>query len=152
MKKYLTGFAMLTAMSGAHAQSSVTLYGLIDAGLTYISNEGGSHLFEFQDGANFGSRIGFKGSEDLGGGLKAIFQLENGFTLGTGQLRNNGALFGRQAFVGLASDHYGTLTMGNQYDFIADYITPFNINGYASVYAGQAVARGGLNVLAIIHI
>ncbi|SDR51089.1 outer membrane protein OmpU [Paraburkholderia fungorum] len=136
MKKYLTGFAMLIAVSSAHAQSSVTLYGLIDAGFTYINNQGGGKLYEFQDGANFGNRFGFKGSEDLGGGLKAVFQLENGFSLGTGQLRNNGALFGRQAFVALQSN-YGTLTMGNQYDFIADYITPFNLNGYASVYAGH---------------
>ncbi|MBB5443719.1 MULTISPECIES: porin [unclassified Paraburkholderia] len=136
MKKYLTGTVMLVAMSGAHAQSSVTLYGLIDAGFTYISNQGGGRLYKFQDGANFGNRFGFKGSEDLGGGLKAIFTLENGFSLGTGQLRNNGALFGRQAFVGIASP-YGTVTMGNQYDFIADYITPFNLNGYASVYAGH---------------
>ncbi|MEI7297982.1 porin [Paraburkholderia tropica] len=136
MKKYLLGALLLAAFGGAHAQSSVTLYGLIDAGLTYINNQGGGRLFEFQDGANFGSRFGLKGSEDLGGGLKAIFTLENGFTLGTGALRNNGALFGRQAFVGLSSP-YGTLTMGNQYDFVADYITPFNLNGYASVYAGH---------------
>lgn len=136
MKKNLFGAALMVAVGSAHAQSSVTLYGIIDAGFTYINNQGGERLIEFQDGANYGSRIGFKGSEDLGGGMKAIFQLENGFSLGTGQLRNNGALFGRQAFVGLSSN-YGTVTMGNQYDFVADYITPFNLNGYASVYAGH---------------
>lgn len=137
MKKYLSGAVLVLATSGAYAQSSMTLYGIIDAGFTYVSNQGGNHLYEFQDGDNFGNRFGLKGSEDLGGGMKAIFTLENGFSLGTGALRNNGALFGRQAFVGISSTHYGTLTMGNQYDFVADYLTPFNLNGYASVYAGH---------------
>lgn len=136
MKKYLLGAALLGAMGSASAQSSVTLYGVIDAGLTYLSNEGGSHLYEFQDGANFGNRWGLKGTEDLGGGYKAVFQLENGFSLGTGQLRNGGALFGRQAFVGMSTP-YGTVTGGRQYDFISDYINQYNLNGYASVYAGH---------------
>lgn len=136
MKRFLLCAALLGAAGSANAQSSVTLYGVIDAGLTYISNQGGAHLFEAQDGDNFGNRIGFKGSEDLGGGLKAIFQLENGFSLNTGALRNGGALFGRQAFVGISSP-YGTITAGNQYDFINDYINQYNLNGYASVYAGH---------------
>ncbi|MDE1180020.1 porin [Paraburkholderia sp.] len=136
MKKLLLCAALLSTVGVAHAQSSITLYGVIDAGLTYINNQGGGRLIEFQDGANFGNRFGLKGSEDLGGGMKAIFQLENGFSLGTGALRNGGALFGRQSFVGLSTP-YGTITGGNQYDFVADYINPYNLNGYASVYAGH---------------
>ncbi|WP_347558093.1 porin [Robbsia sp. KACC 23696] len=133
-------FAAMMALGGAgvaHAQSNVTLYGIIDAGITYVSNQSGNHQFKFEDGANFGNRWGLKGSEDLGGGLRAIFDLQNGFALGTGALRQNGAEFGREAFVGLSSDKYGTLTFGNQYDFIFDTITPFNVNGYASVYSGH---------------
>ncbi|MCP1117995.1 outer membrane protein OmpU [Robbsia andropogonis] len=128
-------FAM-GATSNVHAQSSVTLYGIIDAGITYVSNQAGKHQFKFEDGANFGNRWGLKGSEDLGDGMKAIFDLENGFSLGTGAFRQNGAEFGRQAYVGLATP-YGTVTFGNQYDFIFDTITPFNVNGYASVYSGH---------------
>ena len=84
MKKTL----MVAALSGvfataAHAQSSVTLYGLIDAGLTYTNNQGGSHNSKTTSGAVNGSRWGLRGSEDLGGGLKAIFTLENGFNIAT---------------------------------------------------------------------
>ncbi|MCY0388016.1 porin [Robbsia sp. Bb-Pol-6] len=136
MKRSLLGVALTLLASGTYAQGSVTLYGIIDAGLTYVSNEGGHRLFEAQDGANFGNRIGFKGTEDLGGGMKALFVLENGFSLNTGVMRQGGLEFGRQAFVGL-SNPYGTLTLGRQYDFIYDYITPFNLNGYASVYSGH---------------
>src|ERR1700743_3847071 len=80
MKKTL----MVAALSGifataAHAQSSVTLYGLIDAGLTYTNNQGGSHNFKESSGSISGSRWGLRGSEDLGGGLQAIFTLDNGF-------------------------------------------------------------------------
>jgi len=137
MKKMLCGTSLALMACATHAQSSVTLYGVIDAGVTYISNQGGSHLFEFQDGVNFGNRWGLKGTEDLGGGLSAVFQLENGFSLGTGTLGQGGKEFGRQAFVGLSSDKYGKITLGNQYDFINDYINPYNLNGYASVYGGH---------------
>ncbi|MET3234164.1 UNVERIFIED_ORG: outer membrane protein OmpU [Burkholderia sp. 1263] len=136
MKKLLLCAALLGAVGNASAQSSVTLYGIIDTGFTYINNQQGKYLLKFQDGANFGNRLGFKGVEDLGNGFKAIFQLESGFSLATGALRNNGALFGRRALIGVASP-YGTITAGNQYDFIFDYITPYNLNGYASVYAGH---------------
>ena len=80
MKKTL----MVAALTGvfataAHAQSSVTLYGLIDAGLTYTNNQGGSHNFKESSGSISGSRWGLRGSEDLGDGLKAVFDLESGF-------------------------------------------------------------------------
>ncbi|WP_175852714.1 porin [Burkholderia anthina] len=62
---------VLTCMSaGAYAQSSVALYGLIDAGVTYVSNQSGNRLYQFADGINFGNRFGLLGSEDLGGGYK----------------------------------------------------------------------------------
>ncbi len=103
------------APGASRAQSSVTLYGILDAGITYVSNTGGSHVFKFDDGVSYGNRIGFKGTEDLGGGLKAVFVLESGFRLGNGQLGFGGAQFGRQAYVGL-QNNWGTLSFGNQLD------------------------------------
>ena len=82
----LTGFGL--ALSGiAHAQSSVTLYGIIDEAVRYDThqNKSGGHLFTMGSGGEIqGSRWGLQGYEDLGGGLQAIFQLENGFSAVTG--------------------------------------------------------------------
>jgi predicted porin len=91
--------AMLGAAGAAQAQSSVTLYGVVDAGLGYVSNanQASDSLWGMINGNLSGSRWGLKGTEDLGGGLKAIFQLENGFDPGTGQLNQGGREFGRQA-------------------------------------------------------
>jgi predicted porin len=74
------------------------------------------------------SRFGLRGSEDLGGGLKAIFTLESGFGIGNGKLSNNGGMFNRQAFVGLSSQ-YGTVTLGRQYDSVQDYLAPLTATG-----------------------
>ncbi len=85
----LSGLALaasaVCAPTAVHAQSSVTLYGILDAGITYVNNAGGAHQFKFDDGISYGNRIGFKGVEDLGGGLQAVFVLESGFHLGNGQ-------------------------------------------------------------------
>ncbi|WP_233857650.1 porin [Paraburkholderia sp. HD33-4] len=109
----------------AHAQNSVTLYGVIDTGLMYIHNSGGySTQVSMTSGSVSGSRFGLKGSEDLGGGLKAIFQLENGFNSDNGKLGQGGRMFGRQAFVGLSGDSWGTVTLGRQYDPLVDLIQP----------------------------
>ncbi|CAE6851867.1 Outer membrane porin protein [Paraburkholderia aspalathi] len=121
------------ASAQVFAQSSVTLYGIIDAGLTYVSNIGGAHAYLFDDGVSYGNRVGFMGTEDLGGGNKAVFKLENGFRLGNGRLNQGGALFGRQAYVGLAND-WGTLTLGNQYDFAFDFTAANNVNAFGSGY------------------
>lgn len=109
MKKNLLATAALAAFASlaettAHAQSSVTLYGIIiiDAGISYVNNSASvptnasNHLFKYDDGVAQGSRWGLKGAEDLGGGLKAIFTLENGFNSGMGALGQGGAEFGRQ--------------------------------------------------------
>ncbi|MFL9920306.1 porin [Paraburkholderia fungorum] len=127
MKKTLLATAVLGSISlSAHAQSSVTLYGLIDAGISYVNNAraGTSHgsLVKYDDGVASGSRWGLRGTEDLGGGLKALFVLENGFNSGNGTLGQGGALFGRQAFVGLSQDGVGSLTFGRQYSFSTDYL------------------------------
>jgi len=140
MKKTL----LVAALTGvfatvAHAQSSVTLYGLLDAGVSYTNNVrtgvgAGSSDVRFSSGLMQSDRWGLKGAEDLGGGLKAVFDLENGFNIGTGALSQGGREFGRNAYVGLASDTAGTVTLGRQNEFMYDYVghlsfEDFNGNG-----------------------
>lgn len=127
----------LVVTNAAHAQNSVTLYGVIDTGLTYVNNAGGHSLWEMQSGVMQGSRWGLKGAEDLGGGLKAIFQLENGFNVNTGKLGQNGREFGRQAWVGLASQ-YGSVKLGRQYDPAVDILQPTSFNGNYAGYFSHA--------------
>jgi predicted porin len=124
--------ALLGAAGAAQAQSSVTLYGVIDTGLAYVSaaNTNGDHLFAMQNSTLSGSRWGLKGQEDLGGGLKAIFQLENGFNPGNGALGQGGREFGRQAFVGLTHNQFGTVTLGRQYDPSVDMVQGLTGDNY----------------------
>lgn len=130
MKKTLLVSALLGAFSAAaNAQSSVTLYGLIDAGVAYVNNAGGHSNWSAASGMVNGSRWGLRGSEDLGGGLKAVFTLENGFNVMNGKLGQGGREFGRQAFVGLSSAQAGTLTVGRQYDSLVDFLAPLTLNG-----------------------
>jgi predicted porin len=139
MMRTVKASAMLAAMgcvSLAHAQNSVTLYGVIDPALAFVSNAQvgkaggapqGARQYELVDGwtsAYAGSRWGFKGVEDLGGGTSAIFTLENGFNINSGTLGQGGLLFGRQAFVGLTNSSWGTVTAGRQYSSLADYVSP----------------------------
>jgi predicted porin len=109
----VAGLALGGMGQAANAQSSVTLYGVIDAAID-ISNQGNGTLVRQTSGGMAGSRWGLTGKEDLGGGWKAIFTLENGFNLNTGQAGQGGLLFGRQAFTGLTGP-WGTLTFGRQY-------------------------------------
>jgi general bacterial porin, GBP family len=130
-KKLLAaGLVGFFAASAAHAQSSVTLYGSLDAGLVYLNNvAGGGHAWVQSSSALSPTYFGLRGVEDLGGGLKAIFDLESGFNLNNGALANSGTIFSRQAFVGLQSDQYGMLTLGRQYDLVADYLGPVSASG-----------------------
>ncbi|WP_114812489.1 porin [Paraburkholderia kururiensis] len=133
MKKQVIALAVSTAFAAfaapAFAQSSVTLYGVIDEGFNYTSNSGGHSAYQLASGYAQGSRWGLKGSEDLGGGLKAIFTLENGFDVNSGRLGQGGRMFGRQAFVGLTSSQYGAVTLGRQYDSLVDYLAQTTANG-----------------------
>jgi predicted porin len=130
MKKQVIALAVSAAFAApVFAQNSVTLYGVIDEGIDYTNNVGGKHLYELQSGYAQGSRWGLKGSEDLGGGTKAVFQLENGFNVNNGKLGQGGLMFGRQAYVGLANDAYGTVTFGRQYDSLVDYLAQTTANG-----------------------
>jgi predicted porin len=112
MKKSLIGLSLLAMAAGAQAQSSVTLYGRIDNGLVYRTGLPGGHVFGTQTGGWGESWWGLIGSEDLGGGNKAIFQLESGINTMNGGIQNGG-LFGRHATVGLTNDQFGTFKMGN---------------------------------------
>src|SRR5246500_455410 len=132
MKRLLiTGAALgcTIAPMAAMAQSSVTLYGLIDEGLNYANNTKHGSAVQMESGFAQGSRWGLKGSEDLGGGTKAVFQLENGFGGNSGALGPSWRILGRKAYVGLSSAQFGTLTVGRQYDSVVDYLAPLTANG-----------------------
>ncbi len=103
MKKSLLALAVLSAFAGvASAQSSVTLYGIIDMNLQRNDPKAGgaASTTGVNSGHQSGSRWGVRGSEDLGGGLSAVFTLEGGYSGDTG-LQGQGALFGRQVWAGL---------------------------------------------------
>ncbi|MDE1180036.1 porin [Paraburkholderia sp.] len=123
--------AALVATQAASAQSSVTLYGVIDYGLNFVNNaqsvvngaRAGRHQYTMSSSIMQGNRWGLRGTEDLGGGYKAIFVLESGFDVGTGNFQQGGDLFGRQAYVGVSTP-YGSITLGRQYDSVVDFIGP----------------------------
>lgn len=152
--KSLSKFAPVALLGAlclpAMAEPSVTLYGLLSAGLGYTTHQGSGKTWDILSGTNQNPRWGLKGQEDLGGGLSSIFQLENGFNLTTGSLSQNGRIFGRQAWVGLRDRTYGTLTLGRQYDAMHDYIGPIiiasngvnigdNDNGYNDIRVQNSV-------------
>jgi len=117
------------AVQCAHAQSSVTLYGVLDASILYTNKSlnstggNGGSAVALADAGQQATRFGMRGVEDLGGGMKALFVLESGFSIASGAFSNgNRNLFGRQAYVGLSSD-YGTVTAGLQF-------SPFNRASY----------------------
>ncbi|MFZ6679809.1 porin [Undibacterium sp. Tian12W] len=119
MKTPLLSIAtLLSAMSAisvtglAQAQSSVTVYGVVDAGIVY-ENNGSTTVTRMDSGILNSSRLGFKGTEDLGNGLNAIFLLESGFNVDTGAQSDAARLFNRQAFVGLTGA-FGAVRMGRQ--------------------------------------
>jgi predicted porin len=136
MKKSLLALAALGTFAGAaHAQSSVTLYGIIDAGFVYNNNSAGQKLYGTSAGNLQGDRWGLRGTEDLGGGLKALFVLENGFNVFTGRLNQGGDEFGRQAYVGLSSQ-FGTVTLGRQYDSVVDYTGALEVGSQWGTFYG----------------
>ncbi|WP_438391965.1 porin [Caballeronia sp. DA-9] len=120
----LVGTIVLSASTAALAQSSVTLSGMIDAGVTYVNNQHGGATMLFDSGIFAPNLLTFKGTEDLGGGDRALFELTSQFDLGSGAAIPGAAqIFNRTALVGFSNDHFGTVTVGNQYDFMFESLT-----------------------------
>ena len=150
MKKSLLALAAMGMFAGAaHAQSTVTLYGIVDVGILYTSNvntaAGGKSAWQMANGNESGSRWGLTGAEDLGGGLKAIFKLENGFNPSNGSLGQGGREFGRQAYVGLSGNSFGSFTLGRQYNAIQDYIAPLDVASTLTQYTTHPFDNDNLN-------
>ena len=116
MQKKIIALAVAgLASTAAFAQTNVQIYGVVDAAIAYVNNSQGRDGMAVQSGVLAGNRLGFKGTEDLGNGLKAVFLLEQGFNLDDGSnTSTTGQTFQRQAWAGLSSGA-GTLTLGRQY-------------------------------------
>ena len=104
---------ILLAPHYAFAQDNVTLYGLIDEFAQYV-NTGNGYTAALGSSGQWGSRFGLKGSEDIGGGQKVIFDLENGFNPNDGTLAESNSMFNRQAWVGLSLGSVGAGAAGRQ--------------------------------------
>ncbi|TDN70005.1 porin [Paraburkholderia sp. BL10I2N1] len=135
-EKWLIAVCVGGCVGVAHAQSSVTLYGVFDQGVLAVTNVHGAHVYQSSGGWLSGSRWGLRGAEDLGGGAQAIFVLENGFDGSTGAALQGARQFGRQAYVGL-SNSYGKLTFGRQYDMVVDHLA---VTGMTAEIWGGAFA------------
>lgn len=107
---------LIAAGASAHAQTSVTIYGIVDTGIEHLTNVNaqGDSLTRMPNLTGLvPSRLGFRGTEDLGGGLHAFFNLESGIALVNGSMNNGGRIFGRGSNVGL-SGGFGRVTLGRQ--------------------------------------
>jgi predicted porin len=140
MKKSLLALAVLTAVTGAaSAQSSVTIYGKIDLGLVLDSGSAAGKSIRIDSGVTGGSRLGFKGVEDLGGGMKAAFQLETGFCAdsaagGPNFCTGSNSFMGRQAHGDLTGS-FGALSAGRQYSLGFNNLS--TIDPFGTGFAGQ---------------
>ncbi|TDN61937.1 porin [Paraburkholderia sp. BL10I2N1] len=161
MKKSIFALVTLGAFAdAAQAQSSITLYGVVDAPIEFVTNvangpptvnlttgtltrqPGGNRFSLAPSGGLSNSRWGLTGAEDLGGGLQVMFTLENGFGLPTGSLQQGGRMFGRQAFVGLKHSTYGKLTFGRQYTSMLDVFANFGPLNFSTMYEPVAAQVG----------
>lgn len=143
MKKLVTALSLIATATAVHAQSSVTLYGRLDAGIEYMSgipsSSGGSTSRVRAESGDWGTSLwGLKGAEDLGGGTKAVFQLEGSFNTMNGQLGATNSIWNRWATVGFANDTYGTLLFGREL-FISNGLWDFDPFGQTSWSSGSLV-------------
>ena len=146
MKKSLIALAVLAASGAAMAQSSVTLYGVADAAVTYVN--GLDNWTGLNSGANKTSRLGFRGVEDLGGGLKANFVLEGGFNLDAGDGKSGGATdsgfqFKRQSTVGLAGN-FGEVRLGRELTAAYNATARYDVFGSVGLGQSRLWADGGV--------
>lgn len=137
----LIAAGVMIAAADASAQSSVTLYGAVDDAVAYANNQKGSSNVYMRQGNLAASKWGLTGTEDLGGGLAAIFDLQAGFDLNTGAASSSGLLFNRQAYVGLRSNTYGQVTMGRQYTpyllFVGPLASSWALTGATGAHPGD---------------
>jgi predicted porin len=151
MKKSLLALAVLGAFANvASAQTSVSIYGIVDAGINFDNGKANGRQWSLASGQQSTSRIGFRGTEALGGGLSASFTLENGFNTDTGTLGNEGRLFGRQAWVGLDGG-FGSVKLGRQYSTIynaLNAIDPFGVNQAGDFQRVYAYGLGKIDPIA----
>lgn len=143
MKKTLLAAALMAGFAGiAQAETSVTLYGIIDTGIGYERIKGDNGYKTTRtgliDGVQSGNRWGLKGTEDLGNGLRANFQLESGFNLASGRHAQNDRLFGRHATLGLSGDSWGRIDFGRQQNLSSQYYVDVHGNAWNSTGSGQA--------------
>ncbi|REE06478.1 putative porin [Paraburkholderia sp. BL27I4N3] len=147
----LSTAATLSFSGKAAAQSSVTLYGSFDVPVIYSNNqqvEGGKGGSSVQVGyvGQAPSRFGFQGSEDLGGGRSAVFQLEGYVFPGTGQMMQAGSIFNKYAYVGLKDASIGTLALGRQTDSYSDFLgLMVSSNTWATPYGSHFGDLDNLN-------
>ena len=143
MKKSLIALAVLAASGAAMAQSSVTLYGVLDTGVSYFKGDDSVYGLT-KTGGNVNSRLGFRGVEDLGNGLKATFNLEAGFNVddGTGYLGkfgpdDTGLQFRRTSTVGLAGN-FGEVRFGRM--LTSSYLAVSRYDAFGDTGAGASLA------------
>ena len=139
MKK-IAAFTVAALAGAANAQSpveGVQIYGVMDAALTYVSNVNGSSRKALDSGGASSSRLGFRGTEDLGGGMSAVFTLETGVDVSTGAAGPGTSFWSRESTVGLSSMSWGTIRLGRQNDFLN---TDMGVPDSAPIIQGGAAA------------
>jgi len=147
--------ALLACSGGAFAQSNVTLYGVADINVEYANHVGAvptaanqfnrglaNDVYRMNSGGVSGSRWGLRGSEDLGGGLQALFVLESGFNVDSGTSQQSGRLFGRQAYVGVQKPGIGMVSLGRQYTSMFEALANFSPTAYATQYEPVVLQSG----------
>jgi len=157
MKKNLLAAALFAGFAGvAQAETSVTLYGLIDTGIGYNRVEkrdavtGDKHKatrVAAITGTQSGSHWGLRGAEDLGDGLRAVFVLDSGFGSGNGDSLQGGRLFGRQATIGLANDSWGSFDLGRQTNIASRYFAHIDPFGAGFDQANIGMGIGSTNTV-----
>lgn len=144
LKRAVAGAILGLAAGAASAQSNVTLYGIVNIGAVYTKSDVAPARWGIDPGGWWASRLGFRGTENLGNGVSVVFQLENGFNPDTGTLGQGGRLFGRHSWIGLKGD-FGTLRFGRAwtptYTLVTDVIDPFEdaMSGAACGYLGRNI-------------
>lgn len=135
--------ALFAIVGGVSAQTNVTIYGMLDLGVVREIGGAAGSVTKLSSGIQAGSRIGFKGTEDLGGGLSALFVLESGFQADTGAMGQGGLLFGRQAYVGMKSNNVGTVTFGRQYSAVNTALCEIDPFGCGLAGTAENLMSGG---------